>query len=384
MARSDVEHFGLLNRWPIVMQESGWHFNQLAGRAMYAPLTQPCDQVYTQFQRDDIADGLGLAVELVSAELGFYPRPVWITERLDLGHGDPMEWQTLKTGWGYLTEFSIRTKTLVEAGVAVVYSDEDGDGFAETATVTVATTAAVDEIRAYFRVADGAVEAGSDDWEIEPLYVTTDGATATLVGPKWLFTDPNVVWRYPFEDPNYKDERTFDSDDGANFVTTVDIYRVYGSTTGAVKLLTDPILDCSVTNSGDIAENAVGRILDGKRGLFQIRLANCTTLVNCTYYPTQIWVSYQAGYPLRNQLMDRRLEQQLVRIANTKIPNMPNTFCGERTLSMWQEDRGNIENVSRVASPPPWGGMTVGEWDAWNMLKKLQLPKGGKITARSR
>jgi hypothetical protein len=383
MARSDVEHFGLLNRWPVVMYESGWHFNQLAGSAMYAPLTQPCDRVYTQFQRDDIADGLNLAVELVSAELGFYPRPIWITERLDLGHGNPMEWQQLKTEWGYLNEFSIRTKTLIEAGVAVVYSDEDGDGFNETATVTVATTVDADEVRAYFQVADGAIEAGSDDWEIEPLRVTSDGVNATLVGPKWLFTDPDVVWQYPFEDPNYKTERTFDSDDPANFVDEVDIYRVYGSTTGAVKLLTDPILDCSVANSGDIAENAVGRITNSKQGFFEVRLANCTDLTNCTYYPTQIWISYKAGYPLRNQLMDRQMERQLVRIANTKIPFTPNTFCGERTLTMWQNDCETIENVSRTASPPPWGGMTVGEWDGWNMLKRLQLPRGGKITARS-
>lgn len=381
MARSDVEHFSMLNRWPKIMEENPWHFNQLAGAN--APLTAPCDEVYVQDERDDIANGLNLAVELVSEELGFYPRPLWFTQRLDLGHGDPMEWQILKTEWGYLTEFSIRTKTLLSAGVAIVYSDTDGDGIDDTATITIATTTAVGEIRVYFQVADGASEAAADDWEIEPLTITSTGAVATIVGPSYLFTSPDVVWANPTEEPNYVTKLPFDSADPANFVTDVDIYRVYGNPTGAVKLLTDPILDCSVANSGDIAENAVGRIVNAKLGLFEVRLANCVSLVNCTYWPTQIWISYKAGYPLRNNRMDRQLENQITRIANVKTPYKPNTFCGERTLTMWQEDNRMIENVSRAASPPPWGGMTFGEWDAWNMLKRLQLTRAHKITARS-
>jgi len=381
MARSNVEHFNLLNRWPVVMEESPWHFNQLAGAN--APLTAPCDEVYTQYERDDIADGLNLAVELVSEELGFYPHPVWITDRMDLGHGDPMEWQILKTRYGYLNEFSIRTKTLIEAGADITYTDTNGDGIDDTATLTIATAVVVGEIRVYFQVADGASEAAGDDWEIEPLTISSTGAVATITGPSYLFTHPQVVWANPTEQPNYKTKLPFDSADNANYVTDVDVYRVYGNATGAVKLLTDPILDCSVANSGDIAENAVGRIINSRLGLFEVRLGNCLSLANCTYWPTQIWISYKAGYPLRDNRMDRQLERNITRIANVKTPYKPNTFCGERSLTMWQRDREYIENVSRTASAPPWGGMTIGEWDSWNMLKRLQLPRGGKITARS-
>jgi hypothetical protein len=363
------------------MQESQWHFNQLAGAN--APLTEPCDEVYIQRNRDDIADGLYLAVELVTEELRFYPRPVWLTERLDLGHGNPMEWQTLKTKWGYVEEFSIRTQELIEAAVAVVYSDEDGDGFNDTATITVATTVSADEIRVYFQTSDGASSAGDDDWEIEPLTVTSDGATATITGGMYLFADPEVVWEHPLEDPNYLVKQPFNSTDAANFVTAVDIYRVYGNTTGAVKLLTDPILDCSVANSGDVSENAVGRIIDARLGQFQVRLGNCTDLTNCTYYPQQIWISYKAGYPLRNGLMDRTLERNITRIANTKIPYKPDTDCKERTITMWQNDCEEIGSVGTMTTPPPWGGMTRGEWDGWNMIKRLRLSRGGKITARS-
>jgi hypothetical protein len=382
MARSDVEHFAMLNRWPVVMQENPWHFNQLAGAN--APLSEPCDEVYIQQNRDDIADGLNLAVEMVSEELGFYPRPVWLTDRLKLGHGYPMEWQQLKTRWGYIEEFSIKTSTLIEAGVAVVYSDADGDGINDTATVSVATAIAADEIRIYFQVADGASEAGSDDWEIEPVTITSDGVTATIVGPAYLFTDPNTVWANPKENPNYNTKLPFNSADAANFVTKVDVYRVYGNTTGAVKLLTDPILDCSVANSGDVAQNAVARITNAKLGLFEVRLDNCVSLTNCVYAPTEVYVSYKAGYPLRNGLMDRTLERAITRIANTQIPYKPCTDCSERTVSMWRLDTKYIENeFSRAASPPPWGGMTYGEWQGWNRIKRLQLTRAGKITSRS-
>lgn len=380
MARSDVNHYGLLNRWPITMFESPFHFNQLAGAN--APLTEPCDEVYIQQNRDDIAAGLNLAVELVAAELGFYPRPVWLTERLDLGHGWPMEWQSLRTSWGYLTEFSIETQTLIEAGVAVTYSDENGDGWNDTATISVATTVDADEIRVYFRTADGASAAGSEDWEIDLLTVSSDGVTATITGPIYQFTHPNTVWANPRQSPNYLTKRPFDSLDNANYVTAVDVYRVYGETTGAVQLITDPIWDETAANSGDLTENAVGRITNSKLGLFQVRLNSCVDISSCTYAPSQVWVSYKAGYALRGGLMDRIMEQALIRIANTQMPYQPDEDCSARTLSMWRKDQEYIENVSRVASPPPWGGMMVGEWDAWNKLKRLQITRAGKITQR--
>lgn len=382
MARSDVEHFGLLNRWPVVMRENPWHFNQLAGAN--APLSEPCDEVYIQTDRDDIADGLNLAVELVSAELGFYPRPVWLVDRLKIGHGYPMEWQPLKTSWGYIEEFSIRTKSLIEAGATVTYSDTNDDGYDDTATLSITTAVDADEIRVYFQVADGASAASSDDWEIEPLTVSSDGTTATITGPIYLFTHPTTVWANPKESPNFNTKRPFDSVDDAHYVTAADVYRVYGNTTGAVKLLTDPLLDSSYANSGDIAENAVARITNAKQGLFEVRLANCADLTTSTYYPTEVWVSYKAGYPLRGGLMDHILERALIRIANTQMPYQPDTDCSARTLSMWRQDTDLIKDeFSRVASAPPWGGMTMGEWQAWNRIKRLQLSRAGKITSRS-
>jgi hypothetical protein len=381
MARSDVNHYGLLNRWPVTMFENPYHFNQLAGAN--APLSEPCDEVYIQQNRDDIADGLNLAVEMIAHELGFYPRPVWITERLTLGHGWPMEWQSLRTQWGYVTEFSIETQTLIEAGVAITYSDEDEDGIDDWATISVATTVDEDEIQVYFRAADGASAAGSADWEIEPLTVSSDGATATITGPIYLFTNPDVVWINPKQSPNYRTKRPFDSADDANYVTHVDVYRVYGETTGAVKLITDPIWDSSTANSGDVTENAVGRITDSRLGLFQVRLSSCVDPSSCSYAPTEVWVSYKAGYALRGGLMDRILERALIRAANTQIPYQPDQDCSARTLSMWRDDNEYVKDqFSRVASPPPWGGMKKGEWQAWNRLKRLQLPRAYKITSR--
>lgn len=382
MARSDVEHFGLLNRWPVIMEQSPWHFNQLNG--VNAPLTEPCDEVHIQEERDALADSLNLSVELLAENMGFYPRPVWLEARLDLGHGYPMEWQSLKTPFGYLEEFSIRTQTLIAAGVTVTYTDDDGDGVFETATIAQATTVSADELRVYYQTADGASAAGDDDWEIEPLTVSSDGATATITGPAYLFTHPEVVWDNPKEEPNYNTKRPFDSADNANYVTEVDVYRVYGNTTGAVKFLTDPILDSSVSNSGDISENGVGRIIDSKYGLFQVRLENCADLTNCEFWPQQVWVSYKAGYPLRNTLMDRRLERQLCRLANIRNPYEVNTDCSERILTMWQRDQDIISNeFSRVASAPPWGSMKYGDWDSWNNLKHMRLNKTTKITRRS-
>jgi len=53
-------------------------------------------------------------------------------------------------------------------------------------------------------------------------------------------------------------------------VTDVDVYRRLCNTTGAVKLLTDPILDCCIATSGDIARGMPsGGLLTLKLGLFE-------------------------------------------------------------------------------------------------------------------
>lgn len=378
MGRSDVNHFKLLNRWPHQMHENAWHFNQITG-AGPAPLTAPCDEVYIQFDRDNIADGLNQAVEMMAEVMGFYPRPTWVNERVFIGRGYPQQLQTLNLRWGYIQEFGIRTTSLIEAGVAVTYSDADGDGIEDTATISVATAISASEIQAFFQVADGAESAGHVNWEIEPLTVTSNGVTATLVGPKYLFVKPSEVWAQEYEEPNYTVRNNGDTEAASDFVLNVDIYRVYSATGSDVVINSDPIFCSSCGSSlGTMTTTAgTGLIMNSRNSLVRTRPANCCT--TCGYWPETIDIYYKAGYPLNNGKMERRLEIAAMRLGNTLMAQQPTTSC-DRALEMWQRDLEEIQILT--TDQHPFGGTRRGRVEAWGNIRHMVLGQGGKVTSR--
>lgn len=377
MARSDVNHFNLLNRWPVIMEENQWHFNQVAGTG--APLTAQCDAVSINHERDMIANALNLAVEMVAEQLGFYPRPTWIVERATLGANWYLSLQNLKTRYGYIQEFGIRTTSLIDDAVAVTYSDANSDGVDDTATITVTVAAGTSaaEIVPFFRVADGAESAGHINWEIEPVTVSVSSTTATITAPRWLFVKPSRIWAKPYEEPNFTIKFHGDTQQPADFVTLVDIYRVYSDASTAVQVTGDPIysqctdLDTAITSDGE------AYIVDSRLGRFRSRLT-CSDCFNS--YPESVYIGYKAGYPLENGKMNRRLETAIIRLANTLMPYQPSTFC-DKTLGMWQFDRNNVDPATLTqADLHPFGGLMVGRIEAWRNLRGMALGKGGKIT----
>ena len=378
MARSDVDHYRLLNRWPIIMHENNWHFNQAQGTG--APLTGQCDEVMVQWERDYIANALNWSVQIMAEHLNFYPRPVYVSERVHLGRGAPYQWQQLETRWKYLQAFGSRATALIEAGASVVYSDPQGLGVDTLATITVTTSYDADEIAVFFKVADGAAEAASQYWQIEPLTVTKSGNTATITGPRWLFVKP-AVWAQEYEEPNYTEKNKASTTDAANFVTEVDVYRLYTDAEGAVTINTDPLLcscDCT-TLAGNETTSGVARIVDERLGLFQLRRCPCTC--GC-YWPESVDIHYLAGYPLADGGMARALEIAAIRLANTNMPQLPDSFC-DRTLQMWQLDMQNIDpgEFTRM-DMHPFGGTKRGRIEAWNQIRHLALGMGGKLTQR--
>lgn len=381
MARSNVEHYNLLNRWPFVMYESPWHWNQISGRG--APLNQPGDEVYVQWERDDVANSINQAVSLLSDALGFFPRPMWYTETIPLGRGAPYEFQLLRTTYGYVTEFSTRTKALITADVAITYSDTDADGIDDTATLTVATTIDMDEIRVYFRQTDGADEDGHDDWEIEPLTLTAAGGVVTITGPRYLFVNPAVIWDVPYVGPNFTTKNNGDTEIDGDFVEFVDVYRVYGDTSNAVGIVSDPIFSGSTNLGGNTVNYGVARITNSRLGHFEVRL-DCSTYEYP--YPESIQVSYKSGFALRNNLMDRRLEINILRLANALQPWQPSELTHHPALARWQKDTKPVPDTQQFTGKlaPPWGGFLNGEWAAWAQLAHMALGRGGKVTRQIR
>ena len=144
--------------------------------------------------------------------------------------GFQINYPTLQTRWGYVITPGIPAQATIELCAPVVYTDVDGDGVLDTATITV-TAAAMAAVGAnilevnlyppttYFLDACGE---HTPEWRIRPFKICADAITGDvtitlnrcqLVLPHlWLNDDPLSL------------------DDDANFLTCLDVMRDYTDT----------------------------------------------------------------------------------------------------------------------------------------------------------
>lgn len=334
MARSDVYTFGLLNRWPSVAREDIWAFNQAAGNgALIIPNRQRMP--YTQSERESIATALHDAARHAADHLGFYPAPTWVEGETVMVNSDyAYNQQTYEARWAHVQAFGRRAAAVIQSGAAVVYADADSDGIDETATITVTTTIDADEIEVYFRTTDGAPSAAHSRWQIEGLTVTKSGSTATITGHRALFVKPSV-WAVEYDGNNIQTKHAADTESTDDFVTAVDVYRVYADATSAVQL----ILNSNAVGTTNTPVSATADITNSEFGYFTVRTDTAQAAPAAPPVAVKIW--YKASLPLQDGGMNRQLETALIRYANTLMPQEPASL--PRSLAMWPDDRKPFE-----------------------------------------
>lgn len=215
------------------------HFWQAASATVF-PVT--CQGVWYshdwqsggQVSRWQLAEAILGAEEEIARVLGYYPAPKWISKeihhypqhyRRDLfgngrdirGHFKPVE-----LNWGKFIQAGRRAVTLVGDSQTVTYSDPDGDGYNELATITVAgiTTTDACELKVYFED-----KSGEQEWEIRTAKTKTlSGGTLTVTFDAWLLIDPDLQEQFPNTDDPLQ---PIDLLTSGNYVSTVDVYREY-------------------------------------------------------------------------------------------------------------------------------------------------------------
>lgn len=373
----------LLHVWRTVMHEDVWHFNQVSGPE--APLNDVDPEVIVQWQRELINEALVESYGRLMDKnlLGFPLMPQWFTEDIPLSDNWAYQLQQLTTKRGYIQAFGQRATTLIEAAASITYTASSGKTYDDIATITVTdATATADEIQVFFQAADqradGNGTAGDQRYQIVPLTVTKSGSTITITGHRALFTKPSTIWDVKYTGTNYNTIVKGSPATAGDFVTAVDVYRVYNDTTTPVQLLSDPIFNQDTDLDVSLTETAVARLLDSRIGMFQVRRESAHL-----YRPAIARVYYKAGYPLVNNDMDMRLARALVRYANTLMPHEPYNanFVGN---ARWAGDREVVDTnvIQAVVSNPL--GMSNGALAAWRVVQDMRLGQGGKITHRNR
>jgi len=238
-----------LPRYAQILGINPAHFQGGLGEQVFPLGSNSCNDLWARHNwqqpervsHEEIAYAIQDAEVEIAIALGYFPAPFWIAQEVH-------QWQRwyrqdfqringvdvtgrrvgLQTRFGKIIEAGQRAVTYIGtatvAGGTLTYSDADGDGFTDRATVTMTTTeTSVCELKVYH-----AGTSGDQRWEIRPAREKSiSGGTATFIFPAWLFIDPDIQARYP----TTEGFRGINLDTTDNYVTSVDVYREYNDTT---------------------------------------------------------------------------------------------------------------------------------------------------------
>lgn len=236
MSRASTPTLLSLDRWAKILHINPVHFSGGVGSSIW-PASGACKDIWPQYSwqtddelvgREEVAMEIAIAESDIKNAMRHSPAATWeIDEPHNWTPGYRSRMQTAQTEYGMIIAPGRRAVSLISAGAAVVYSDPDGDGWDERATVTVATD--VTDKRQIKLYTTG--HSGDQEWEIRPLRsVVIASGTATITLDAWLLFDPDIWEEYPTV------AQPFDGLDvtvEANYVTTVDVYREYNDTSVA-------------------------------------------------------------------------------------------------------------------------------------------------------
>jgi hypothetical protein len=242
VARATTVTWLSLDRWAQIIGIDPLIFNGLISRSLQS---ETCGDVWFQYawqdankiSREDIAQAIQDAEKAIANYVGYPLLPDWFED-----DGVPTVRPSVPTLFsngrnirgmaksvfsqrGYVISGGIRAKSLVVLGSGITRTDNDGDGYKETATVSILTTVTdPDEIHLYY---PGQV--GADEWEIRPIKVSIVGGMAVITFHSSQIVDPDLLEQI--------DASAQDADVDANYVITADVYRVYNDPQTQVQML---------------------------------------------------------------------------------------------------------------------------------------------------
>lgn len=412
MARSDIVTMIPLDRAAKIIGIDPYHFNSIT--TLRRPENNACDDIWMQYSeqrqgqlgRDDLAFALKQAEDTVTHYLGYFLVPQWtINEEkiitkpaspdlINIGALNARGMaKSVILDHGYVIEGGQKTKSLISAGVAIVYSDDNGDGYRELCTVIVPTTVTdPQEVHVYFPG-----KSGSDKWEVRPVDVSLVAGNAIITFPRYLVPLPNLWTNDPDEGDHY---RTINGDDINAFLTTVDIYRVFNDPQSQAIFYTEgtTCVDCGgngCPQCGWTTQSGCIRVRDSRRGIVSYAAATWNTTTNqfdplnspCPWYdPDKVFLWYRSGL-INNELdkpyleMEPSWERMIVYYALTLLDRQLNG-C-ENTRNIWKMmDKDMSESANGVAHqivPRDLGNPLGPKYAAirlWRMIESNRLMQG--------
>jgi hypothetical protein len=195
MARADIYTGLSIDEWARIDAINPCAWNQVQN-----PLNAPhnaCDDIWLQngysggadriLGREDVARAIAAAEELIAYRCGFWTYPKYFNDEVSWPHpkrGYQFLLPTLQTNWGYVITPGIHAQAVIDACAPITYTDEDGDGVDDTATITItaaqmlAQSATIAEINLYPPTSYFIDVCGqyTEEWRIRPFKICADVA----------------------------------------------------------------------------------------------------------------------------------------------------------------------------------------------------------------
>lgn len=421
MALASIKTKLSLDRWFALMGINPLHANQVrlddADNAL-------CSDIYFQYNwqtadhisREQLAQTIAEVEEEIESWLGYHMCPDWEVdewrptlrpmnaEYVNYNVHDVRGYrQTVRADWGYFISGGIRAQTLVEAGVAIAYTDEDGDGYKETATVIVNTVAQDPNEIVIFYPGKG----GDDAWEIRSTEVSIAVPVATITFRREQAVIPDKLEAFNIE--GAEAIGTVDAD----FLDKVDVYRRYNDPQAQASFLWEPLATglcgtCGGTGCTVCAYSTQTGclILRGEPRQSLVGYWPATWNEDTLDFDRDTWavsrqpdvvrLYYYSGWRDKNSRYVSRLsadwERTVAYMTAARLPRPP-CDCSADTWRYWREDlnlASGDENgpatynplLSRVGLANPLDnpfGSKRGELMAWRKISGLGLIRGQAV-----
>ncbi len=390
--------------WTTIMGMSPLHvagidLGSIRGVHCTKPLPQYDWQEGDRVSREQIGRVIAMAEENMEGYLGYHVLPSYdvnesmLTPRAyPLPQGEYLTSTHYRAKWGYfieggrraVTQLTIIPQTPSPPGpdVDIIWSDEDAPPPGIYWRIgTVLATVPVDtdpcEVRVYYPGHDA-----DPAWEIRPATVTITNTTATIVFRRELAVNPDQWDALVYEAAN--------GDSDADFLDTVDVFRVYTDPAQQIALYGHPHLCPACSTSPDPSAGEAA-IIDPT--LSQLHVAKGTwtngvftpTRCSCGPVSTRALFSYFSGYADDRQVcptktMDGRLAHAIAVYAAALLERPP-CDCTVDSWEYWREDlaEGATRRYAFWAGNSTPFGTRRGAVYAWERVLELTLGQGAVL-----
>lgn len=399
MARASTPTIIPLDRVARHLGIDPWHFNGIETTSH--PFNIPsCEDDWYQYEwqaagklsREALAFALRQAEDTIIDWLHWVPLPRYEEDTIEITPHFRNETSSLLNARGLPKSVTARYAKVIETGrkasslidtPAITYSDTTGDGFHDLATISFATTVTdTSELHVYYPS-----QSGRDEWEIRPLSsVTIAAGTATITFPKWL------AGNISFQEAG-AGSTAINGDTDTDFLTEVDVYRVYTDTTQQAVFTYDPLLDCSDPPCEADTETGCLFIRDARRGIIAYERADYDSDTSAfisksfTKEPYKVTIYYRAGeldtrteypYSQMNQSLERMISFYALSLLDTELTGCANTsgiwnyMTEDLALSVSSPQGSKSFNIlwNDLANPL---GTSRAAMRLWKHIKNLQI-----------